>query len=415
VPPDPATVHDSADPGDAVLRNFRYQHAYGVILLSMSRRGLAPYVAVWCEHHEDLLAERGDGKYDGYQIKTSRPENGAWRMNDEDMVKSIGRFVDLVVEFGDRIGSLFFVSNTEYDHCADGHQDEKRRRRRPRAFLAHVRSCACHADIAAPYAATFVELQGACGCQPDQLFAVLRRIDLILGPSRDSFHAVIAHEHLGRLPDCCSLEPARLDEFCEDLIAAVSRASSLAVTDPIRHLRPLINGTGVDPTLTAKRLSVVEVMVYRPRNPQPNGFHFPGQPVFQLGGPSRREVLQAKLERGDLAEQVEYLWGRERAVEYNLLEAASQSPEQTLQMLKQLEEVVLGECSEAHLRARTTGEPFGPAMMIAVQDRLRHLANNEPRRVCYQPYDCLIGVMSYLTSDTRVWWSLRFPVQESAA
>jgi hypothetical protein len=240
-------------------------------------------------------------------------------------------------------------------------------------------------------------------------------MDLILGPSRDSFHAVIAHEHLGRLPDCCSLEPDRLDEFFEELIAAVSRASSLAVTDPIRHLRPLIDGTGVDPTLAAKRLSVVEVMVYRPRSPQPNRFQFPGQPVIQLGGPRRREVLQAKLERGDLAEQVEYLWGRERAVEYNLLGEASQSPEQTLQMLKQLEEVVLGECSEAHLRARTGGEPFGPAMMIAVQDRLRHLANNEPRRVCFQPYDCLIGVMSYLTSDTRVWWSLRFPVQESAA
>jgi hypothetical protein len=416
--PDPSTVADTDDPGDATQRNYRYQHAYGAILLASARRGEVPYLAIWCEHHEDVLAERRDGTYDGYQIKTSQPEHGAWRMNDEDVVKSIGRFVDLIGEFGDRIASLYFVSNTDFDHCADTHKDEKRRRRRPRAFLAHVRSCATHADIAAPYDTTFLELQGECGCQPHVLFLVLRRMDLINGPSRDSLHAVVAHEHLGRLPDCSNLEPARLDEFCEDLIALVCRASSLVVTDPIRHLRPLINsGNGIilDPKLAAKRLLVAEAVVYRTRTPRANGFHFPGQPTIQIGGQPRKEMLQAKLERGDLAEQVEYLWGRERAIEYNLLTNASLEPAKTLEMLKQLEEIVLGECSEAHLRHRVKGEPFGPEMMITVLDRLKHLAEKEPKRVYYQPYDCLIGVMSSLTSDTRVWWSLRFPVQESAA
>ena len=81
---------DTDDPGDATHRNFRYQHAYGAILLAAGHRGDKPYVAIWCEHHEDLLAERSDGKYDGYQIKTSRPENGAWKMNSSDLVKSIG-------------------------------------------------------------------------------------------------------------------------------------------------------------------------------------------------------------------------------------------------------------------------------------------------------------------------------------
>ena len=407
---------DTSDPGDETHRNFRYQHAYGAILLAAAHRGDKPYVAIWCEHHEDLLAERHDGKYDGYQIKTSRPENGAWRMNDSEVVKSIGRFIDLVHEFGDRIGNLFFVSNTDFDHCSDDHKDEKRRGRRPRAFLMHIKCCTSHADITAPYLATFRELQGECGCQPDELFVVLLRMDLVNGPSRDSFHAVVAHEHLGRLPDCCSLEPARLDEYCDDVIAIVCRASSLAVTDPIRHLRPLLTGAGLDPNLVTKRLVVAEVMVYRSRNPQANSYHFPGPPGIQLGAPTRQGILRAKLERGDLDEQFDYLWGRERAVEYNLLGEASQSPENILEMLRQLEEVVLGECCEAHLRARAVGEPFfGTAMMIAVQDRLKYLAKYEPNRVCYQSYDCLVGVMSYLTSDTRVWWSRRFPVQESAA
>lgn len=63
----------SGDPGDETERNFRYQHQYGVVLLAAVRRGTLNYIALYCEHHEDFLAERPDGLFDGYQIKTSRP------------------------------------------------------------------------------------------------------------------------------------------------------------------------------------------------------------------------------------------------------------------------------------------------------------------------------------------------------
>ena len=86
-------ARDMSDPGDATLRNYRYQHTYGVMLLAAARVGLRPYVALWCEQHEDFLAERSDEKFDGYQIKTYRPENGAWRLSDRDLKRSIGRFV----------------------------------------------------------------------------------------------------------------------------------------------------------------------------------------------------------------------------------------------------------------------------------------------------------------------------------
>lgn len=113
IPATPVESRNMRDPGDSTQRNFRYQHAYGVMLLVAAKLGLRPYVAIWCEQHEDFLAERKDAKFDGYQIKTSRPENGAWRLNDGDLRRAFGRFIDLVTEFGDRIGDLYFVSNTE--------------------------------------------------------------------------------------------------------------------------------------------------------------------------------------------------------------------------------------------------------------------------------------------------------------
>ena len=183
-------------------------------------------------------------------------------MLDAEIVKSIGRFIDLVREFGTKIGDLFFVTNTDFDSVIDTHKDEKRRARRPREFLSHVHGCGTHAAISPLYLTTFNELQGECGCTADELFVVLQKMDLILGPSRDSFLAVISHEHLGAMPECSALSPATLDAWRDKLIAVVSAGSALAVTDPIRHLRPLIDATDLDPVLQAKRIVVEVVMVY---------------------------------------------------------------------------------------------------------------------------------------------------------
>jgi hypothetical protein len=62
----PGEVRNTTDPGDDMQRRIRYQHAYGVILLVASIRKELPYVAIWCEHHEDLLGELADGRYDAY-------------------------------------------------------------------------------------------------------------------------------------------------------------------------------------------------------------------------------------------------------------------------------------------------------------------------------------------------------------
>jgi hypothetical protein len=131
----PVDAFDASDPGDSTQRNFRYQHAYGVILLVASTLGLRPYVAIWCEQHEDYLAERTDRTFDGYQIKTSRPENGAWKLNNFEFAKAIGRFAELVQEFGDAINGLFFVSNTECETVGKDNTNDRLRALCPRLFL----------------------------------------------------------------------------------------------------------------------------------------------------------------------------------------------------------------------------------------------------------------------------------------
>ena len=402
------------DLGDATGRNFRYQHAYGVMVMTAARRGLRSYVAIWCEHHEDFLAERDDGVFDGYQIKTSRPESGAWKLTDGELTKSIGRFVDLVAEFGDRIGELHFVSNTEFDEITPASKDEKRRARCPRLFLRHVRGCATRADIAAFFDGAFDELQATCGCDADQLLPVLHRMNLVLGPSRNEFDAALSHEHLAQLPDCRALNAEQLDAFRDELVGAVHRASSLQVTDPIRHLRPLIEAHDANPVLTAKRIVIARVLTFRGQPPKSPGFCFPGKPMLQLGAGPSAGVIEQKLAAAGLEDDADYLRERARAAEYNLLEDVARRPEVFPELLTQIEQRVHGELSEAHLRARQRPAPYGPAMMIDVQDRLQRLAAERPADVGHHGYECLIGVAGLLTSECRVWWGPRFAISAEA-
>jgi hypothetical protein len=168
-----------------------------------------------------------------------------------------------------------------------------------------------------------------------------------------------------------------------------------------------------DPVLIAKRLSVTEI-VYRAPSALPAAFQFPGAPALALGAPREGVVLEEKLRHGGLAEEIEYMRERERAAEYHLIEDATRRPDQYPRLLRQVEQMVLGECVEAHLRARQPS-PYGPTMMIDVQERLKRLAHERPEMIGHHPYECLIGVAGLLTSDCRVWWSPRFTIPAGSA
>lgn len=401
----------SDDPGDEVERNFRYQHQYGVVLLVAVRRGDFPYVTIYCEQHEDLLCERPDGLFDGWQIKTSTPENGSWTLRHAALVKSIGRFVDLCTTYPSQVGVLHFVSNSDFDVVGDDVQDQRRRGRCPQPMLTHLRSCASLADIVPPFLAAFEELGATLGADRQQLFDVLRRVELVKGPSRAEFDAALAHEHLGQLNDCNALTPGQLSELRDDLVARVHRAASLHVTDPGRHTRSLLAEDGEDPVITAKRIVCAEV-VFAPPTIALKAFAYQGKPRLAPGGPRRAGVLEQKLKAGGLADAVGYMTAKEMAAEYALLEDQARNPVAAEQHLKQIEEAVHGECVEAFYASASEDQVFGPAMLTSVTGRLRRLEGDRRTLTGGQPYEVLVGVAAMLTRECRVWWSKRFDVQE---
>jgi Cap4-like dsDNA endonuclease family protein len=391
-------------------RNVRYQHAYGVILLIAAKLGNKPYRAIWCEQFEDLLAERYDDRFDGYQIKTRRPETGAWTISDPEFVRSLGRFCDLVSEFGDQIADLYFVSNTECDSVSADAQNQKRRGRCPNAFLEHIKTCQHEREIGPPFLEAFNHLVAETAAEPVLLFSVLSRTSTIVGPSRGDLDAAITQHHVALLPGAQTLNATQLSSHFEKLMMKVSDASSLKVVDGMRHL--FAGDLDADPSLRAKRLDVeVTVAVEIDTVPRP-AFSQAVDPILVLGTQKETKTLETKLAKGEIDEaEIDNFRTRALVAEYTLLEDVQARPEEYPALQTQIERVVLGECIEAFLRAKQGGEPFGERMMIDVQDRLRTVAQDRPQLVGFHEYETLIGVAGLLTGECRIWWSRRFRVE----
>ena len=403
----PTDSRDLSDPGDEVLRKFRYQHAYGVVLSVGIATGKLDYTALWCEQHEDFLAETAVGLFDAYQIKTRKSELGEWELNDEAFWKSIARFVKLDLAYPGKIRYFRFVSNTKFSNSAA----KDREYLSPHKLLTGIQSAIQWVDLDDEVKKGFEWLKDKLEVDATYLFLVLRRLDIILGPTERAFEDELTQRHIATLAECESMSVSSLARVREALIVRIAEASSLIVDDPSRDWVGLTRKLDEDPFLLAKRVTAEDIIL-TVRDGQGSGFRFlPELVSLQLGSTSDRlDTLRKKMFRGGLAARYEAMRRRALTAEQELLDLATR-PSDGKNLISQIENVVLVECDDANLRASQTGDHYGPVMLIDVQDRLKRISETEPTRVHRQSYDLLVGVAGLLTSECKVWWSETFELE----
>jgi hypothetical protein len=391
------------------MRKFRYQHAYGVILAVGVATKRLNYTAIWCEQHEDILAEMEDGLFDIYQVKTRKSEAGEWELSDEAVFKSISRFVKVDLAFPAKIRSFFFVSNTQFSDSTA----KKRECYSPIKLLKGIHSATKLADLDGEVKKGFDWIKNRIGVDENDLFSVFKRMDVTLGPTERAYEDELCQRHISTLADCKSMNALALAKVREALIAQVAQASSLVSSDPSRDWIGLTRQLHADPLLLAKRITADDITLavrdFR-------GGAFPFLPEFaslQLGSAEGKlDTLRKKMVRGGLAARYEMMRRRSLTAEQVLLDLATR-PTEGKPICSQIENVVLGECDDASLRLARTPKPFGPAMLVFVQDRLRQISETEPAKVHRQPYDFLVGVAGLLTAECKIWWSENFDLGEA--
>jgi hypothetical protein len=407
--PNPATVLDRQDPGDDTQLRFRYQHGYGVILLCGALSGKLPYTAIWCEHHEDLLGEKPNGKFDSFQIKTATPESGPWKMSTEKLQLSIGRFVELDGRFPNKFDTHSFVSNVQ---CYDTEQVAELGKSPIKLFRA-VRGAAAWENLTDVYARALLDLAAKLKCDKISLFETCKRVRVVKGPSIDGFETSIAHEHLPNLHGCAALSAAELDGLRDELIQMVFSASSLAIDDPSKHWCCVLGEDHLNPRLKTKRLVAKDAVLdaLASRNLV---FRFaPSNTPLKLGDAKRDlAILSNKLLKGGLTNQIDAMQSRTISAEQHLLTLVAQDADSAGKTINQLKEMVLGTCTDAEAVASAKPEPWGLEMYRRVVTRLQNVADLQPDLVNRQPHECLMGVAGLLTEECKVWWSPKFDLKE---
>jgi HEAT repeat protein len=120
----PLSELDTSDPGDDTQRRFRFQATVAAMnsLALLDEEG--ELVAIFCEHHEDILLVGRDGKVVAKQVKTRAEHLPALRLGglDTPVRSALVRFIKKDLEFPGQFDRFVLETNVGFmDEAGDGH------------------------------------------------------------------------------------------------------------------------------------------------------------------------------------------------------------------------------------------------------------------------------------------------------
>lgn len=423
-------------------RRLRYQATRAVMLALSLLDEEAESEEVFCEHHEDVLIKKRNSRFIGEQVKTKLDEGGPLRAIDEEVAKSIRRFVSLERRHGGFFDGYVLGSNAGFwdedkttsslphllkitSEAADGSD--------PKKVVDYLKKLFPKPRItkkakAQPAPATIPGDGSASGNgQPmDPLKeweesielgkAVFKKLRAETLPSlRDMKSALI--DMLPKFQEVGDRLYSELETIADALIADALKAAALpnesardrylAVFDNPEQIRT--NEVLAGKRITRERLLVI-IRQALPATPDLcTSDHFS---VEQL--PRGMTTLEKKMAAGGLSiGNIGLAKDQKASTEYLLLQWLHRNGKAaTDKRYQHLRTLVRSECQEAFDKTKTDGHAFGPAMLEEVRARLRDRHQTEEASLFGCKYEHLLGMAGVLTENCTLWWSEEFEIPE---
>lgn len=179
----PDQTVDHSDPGDDVLRRFRYQAGRAALLALLTLEDASGVVEVFCEQHEDVLLRRADGQFDAEQVKTRLDGASPFKSGDDPVQKALKNFVGLDGKFPGRIRRFVLSTNVGFWTVAKN-----------RSNLPHLLSLAVgydgNGELPSPLRPFVNALAQKCTTDPEPVVACLRRV--LLDSSLPKFNDLVS-------------------------------------------------------------------------------------------------------------------------------------------------------------------------------------------------------------------------------
>lgn len=397
-----------SDRGDETQALFMYQWAAGVIALAGALASLNDYVAIWCEHHDDLLAELSTGEFHAIQVKTMSAQGATWTCGNSGFVDAVRKFAEHESKYSSQIKQYIFFSNAKPYIPGKTAKAPTKRASSPLRVRDECRSAVELENIPTPYKASFDLLVQASGALPEVIFKVLTKLEFQAGPSLEGFREQLGPV-VGGIPACKHFTLAWLDKVRDELLMLVGKASSLDVPSLDFYASILQSDGRPVAVVRGKRISVEDFEIVLEQQPS-GGFRFAEVGGFlRLGKASgQKEVLRQKMNAGFVGAYFDSVWLQAMAAERRLMERAIEDPETAVRVTKQLEGVMLVECQNAEAEAALEADERRRGLLIyqRILQRTDALSRHDRATVENERPETLRGVAGLLSGSCKFAWGV---------
>lgn len=410
----PGQIHGrptvQTDKGDDTQLQYSYQCTAAVVLLCGAIAGKNDYDSIWMEHHDDLLADCGHGRYDAIQSKTALNAESSWKCSHEGFVDAVRKQCKLEQEYGDQIRCYVLFSNIKsYVPTANTKKPETFASS-PMRLIDECKKKSSFARVTEPYKAALKALSDAVGFKPGVVFRVMQKLVFQKGPQLEAFRDQLA-TIVSEVPECKNLPMPRLREAGQLVYQRLHYASIKDASTLSLLASPLAPDGREMASIDAKRVTADEVKQILMRHPGEN-FLYDDQGQLQLGKLSgQKEVLRRKMDLGGVGRQFSSIWLQAISAEKHLMEEMLLDPKRGLRKLNQLEAVMVVECQNAEAEFGDDPEDTrGQKIFRRILARTEELSNGDSEQVFNVRVETLRGMAGLLSGSCYFAWGKPLPV-----
>lgn len=404
----PESVFDSKDPGDDVLRRFRYQITYaGILSVIMVENDL--FEELYCEHHEDILVKHKDNTYTGIQIKTKDLDLPPFNIKDESIFNCLKRFINLEASFPDKFKHYSIVSNHGFDKS------------KPHLCLnTLIENIKIGNNVTAPRSNSLTLIKKLCketSRTQDFVLGVIAKVRLSSYCNLNDINMKLVNQ----LKNCKLLKgvtESKLQDIADLIIAKCLKASSLENSDEdlIQHYvtgnssiediikqcikdKCIRKADFVSWLLSEKAVPVQLLLKDRNRNdPSSLGFR----------------KLEIKMDAGGIdSDNISDIKDFKFSFEQHSLAWMYKDPEEANRKYNQILAVTKNLCKEIYDEKEIAkNKSDGQEMLIEVRKGIKDRRATDPSIFIDCTYEHVLGAVGVLTESCKVWWTPKFDIKE---
>lgn len=396
-----------SDRGDETQQLFKYQWAIGVVLLSALISAKNEYTCIWCEHHDDFLAEVRGGGYEAIQVKTISGQGAVWKCSESGFIDAVRKFTEHEVQHGTKVQAYIFFSNAKPYVPAKSAKKTQSLASSPMRLCEECCSSGSPEAVSEPYSKSLTALANASGASLALVFSVLKKLKFQQGPPLEGFceHLVVT---VSAIPGCKEFSVKRLEIIRDRLLKRVEDACTLNVSSLEFYASILQSDGRPASTALAKRISAEDAAALVKQHPA-EPFLYSSNGYLQLGSAkSQKDVLKRKMKAGQVGEFFNAMWMQAMGAESRLMGKVLLNPEDADRVIGQLESVVLVEClnAEAAAALEVDTRKRGVKIYQTILERTAELARDDPANVEQERPETLRGIAGLLSGSCNFAWGV---------